>query len=550
MNSSWIIGIQHVWFGISIFLLLLLLICRTTFFREAISAKHFSRRHMVFFILLFSILSICGTYWNVEAGGGIINFRAVGIILAGFIGGPVVGTVTGVITGLHRAFFISTDAAFIHGGLTIIQGIAAGFLSKRLKKHHHQLWMWAFLDAFILEILFWLFFAFLTFPQTISHPEDFFALSLPIIVTNTIAVSLFYMVRSEKTQTTKNTFDAVAALFATLHDGFNDANISKIAELMTSSLPSLIWTAISYRNQFYTRTNYKTEADETQGDAEIAILKLQKSLPDMPHLMTLPVTYRHETVGWIIAAKSKGDTFTKLGVEFLHGICHVMEAIYEYDRMKEEENLLAEAEIRALQAQINPHFLYNILASVQNLLSFGEITKANKMLADLSLFYKGLLRTSNDLIPIKKELEIAQLYMEMEALCKDNLFDWNIDMEEGIENFLICKFTLQPILENSIQHGFKGNGIHMHIDISIRYDDDMIEIMISDNGIGMSPEKLNELREGIVSKQIHYEKHFGISNINSRICSSLQGHGTLRVESNKDTGTTIYIRIPQLLEDY
>ena len=68
--------------------------------------------------------------------------------------------------------------------------------------------------------------------------------------------------------------------------------------------------------------------------------------------------------------------------------------------------------------------------------------------------------------------------------------------------------------------------------------------------IGMSPEKLNELREGIVSKQIHYEKHFGISNINSRICSSLQGHGTLRVESNKDTGTTIYIRIPQLLEDY
>ena len=203
-----------------------------------------------------------------------------------------------------------------------------------------------------------------------------------------------------------------------------------------------------------------------------------------------------------------------------------------------------------LQSQINPHFLYNILASVQNLLSFGEITKANKMLADLSLFYKGLLRTSNDLIPIKKELEIAQLYMEMEALCKDNLFDWNIDMEEGIENFLICKFTLQPILENSIQHGFKGNGIHMHIDISIRYDDDMIEIMISDNGIGMSPEKLNELREGIVSKQIHYEKHFGISNINSRICSSLQGHGTLRVESNKDTGTTIYIRIPQLLEDY
>lgn len=202
-----------------------------------------------------------------------------------------------------------------------------------------------------------------------------------------------------------------------------------------------------------------------------------------------------------------------------------------------------------LQSQINPHFLYNILASVQNLLSLGEISKADKMLADLSRFYRGLLRTSNDLIPIKKELEIACLYMEMEALCKDNLFDWDIELEEGIENFLICKFTLQPILENSIQHGLKGNGIHMHIHISITYDDDMIEIIISDDGMGMSPEKLNEIQESIESKQIHYEKHFGISNINSRICSSLQGHGTLKVESNKDSGTTIHIRIPQLLED-
>lgn len=203
-----------------------------------------------------------------------------------------------------------------------------------------------------------------------------------------------------------------------------------------------------------------------------------------------------------------------------------------------------------LQSQINPHFLYNILASVQNLLSLGEIDKADKMLSDLSRFYRGLLRTSNDLIPIKKELEIAQLYMQMEALCKDNVFDWDIEMEEGIENFLICKFTLQPILENSIQHGLKGNGIHMHIHISITYDDDMIDIMISDDGIGMSADKLNELREGLASKQIHYEKHFGISNINSRICSSLQGHGTLEIKSIIDSGTTIIIRIPQLLEDY
>ena len=158
MNFSWIVGIQHVWFGISIFLLLLLLVARTTFFREAISVKHFERKHIILFSVIFSLMGLCGTYWNVSAGGGIINFRAVGIILGGFVGGPVVGTVVGIVTGIHRAFFIDTDAAFVHGGLSIIQGVAAGFLSTKLKSHHHNLWMWSFLDAAVLELLFWLFF--------------------------------------------------------------------------------------------------------------------------------------------------------------------------------------------------------------------------------------------------------------------------------------------------------------------------------------------------------------------------------------------------------
>lgn len=121
----------------------------------------------------------------------------------------------------------------------------------------------------------------------------------------------------------------------------------------------------------------------------------------MPHLMTLPVTYRHETVGWIIAAKSKGDTFTKLGVEFLHGICHVMEAIYEYDRMKEEENLLAEAEIRALQAQINPHFLYNTLNTISYYVRSDPDT-ARKLIQYLSDYFRHSLNNPSKLIPFPR----------------------------------------------------------------------------------------------------------------------------------------------------
>lgn len=113
-------------------------------------------------MVLFSAMAVSGTYWSVSAGGGIINFRAVGIMLAGFIGGPAVGSITGLIAGLHRAFFINTDASYIHGGLSILQGIAAGFTTNYLKSKHHRLWLWALIYALLLEVLFWAFFALLT----------------------------------------------------------------------------------------------------------------------------------------------------------------------------------------------------------------------------------------------------------------------------------------------------------------------------------------------------------------------------------------------------
>ena len=549
MNSSWIIGIQHVWFGISIFLLLLLLICRTTFFREAIVAKHFNHRQRLLFILLFSVLSICGTYWNVEAGGGIINFRAVGIILGGFIGGPVVGIVTGLITGFHRAFFIQTEAAFIHGGLSIIQGIAAGFVSNRLKQHHHQLWLWSLLYAFILEILFWLFFAFLTLPETVGHPEDYFALSLPIIVTNTIAVSLFYMVieffirqrDTEKTQTTKTTFDAVAGLFATLHDGFNDTNVSAITGLMTSSLPSLIWTAISYKGRLYTRTNYKTEADHNQGNAEIAILKLQQTLPDMPHLMTLPVTYRRETVGYIIAAKSKGDTFTKMGIEFLHGICHVMEAIYEYDKMKEEENLLAEAEIRALQAQINPHFLYNTLNTISYYVRSDPDT-ARKLIQYLSDYFRHSLNNPSRLIPLSEELHVIECYTELERARFGDRLEITYDFPMNKVNLIqVPPLLLQPLVENAVIHGIFKRSEGGKIKVGLIEHPHHYKIYVLDTGVGISAKKRKKLL--ITHKR---RDQIGLINVHQRLLSLFGNSCGLHIVSREGKGTLVFANIPKI----
>ena len=160
------------------------------------------------------------------------------------------------------------------------------------------------------------------------------------------------------------------------------------------------------------------------------------------------------------------------------------------------------------------------------------------MIANLTAFYRLTLRKSKELIPIKDELEIARLYLEMEKLChKDNL-DWEIEAEDGIENFLICKFTLQPFLENSILHGISSGTPAVFISIHVLYGDDTVVISIEDNGAGMDSETLAQLRHAIEHNVIDYEKHFGISNVSSRISNPLYGNGSVRIRSNPGNAHT------------
>lgn len=121
-----------------------------------------------------------------------------------------------------------------------------------------------------------------------------------------------------------------------------------------------------------------------------------------------------------------------------------------------------------------------------------------------------------------------------------------LDMEDGIDNFLICKFTLQPFLENSIMHGLSQKTPEVHISIDLSYGDDTVIIVITDNGIGMAKEQLLELQKTLDEKIVNYEKHFGIGNVNKRISNPYFGNGRISVESCLYEGTSITIEFDQM----
>lgn len=245
-----------------------------------------------------------------------------------------------------------------------------------------------------------------------------------------------------------------------------------------------------------------------------------------------------------IDSENEIGSLTKSFNVMTHRIQDLME-----QNVKEQE-AKRKSELKALQSQINPHFLYNILGTIRTCQALGKLDIADQMLTNLTAFYRLTLRKSKELIPIKDELEIARLYLEMEKLChKDNL-DWEINAEDGIENFMICKFTLQPFLENSILHGLSTATPEVFISIHVLYGDDTVVIAIEDNGAGMPPETLDQLRYTIDHKIINYEKHFGISNVSARISNPLYGNGSVRIDSHPGNGTYVTIEFQQMEDTY
>jgi two-component system sensor histidine kinase YesM len=206
---------------------------------------------------------------------------------------------------------------------------------------------------------------------------------------------------------------------------------------------------------------------------------------------------------------------------------------------------------QVLQSQINPHFLYNILSSIHACYSLGKKDTAEQMINALARFYRLLLREDRDLISLKEELEIASRYLQIEALFrKRGALTWEVDCEDGIEHFRIGKFTLQPILENSLLHGFVNPREKIHIKVKCCYGENTVIVIISDDGIGIDKYRLAILQENLRKKHFDdFDRHMGLYNVNARISNPLFGSGNITIESNTGEGTSVKIEFEQILDE-
>lgn len=228
------------------------------------------------------------------------------------------------------------------------------------------------------------------------------------------------------------------------------------------------------------------------------------------------------------------DEFSLIASAFnkmAENIEELIEKVYISDINKKE------AELEALQSQINPHFLYNTLSSINSLANLGEIATLSAMVSGLARFYRLTLNDGNIFITVEKELEQVQTYIDIQNIKYSNRIDISYNVDSEVLRFLTIKLILQPFVENVLKHAWFGDRIHIRLECGI--EDGRLIFQIIDNGLGMS----KMILERIMSVN-EFSGGYGIRNVDERIKLHYGDKYGVHIFSRRGIGTVVKIAIP------
>jgi two-component system sensor histidine kinase YesM len=243
------------------------------------------------------------------------------------------------------------------------------------------------------------------------------------------------------------------------------------------------------------------------------------------------------------------DEISQLGNIFNRMMRHLDELIHEVYRgeinRKELELRIKEAELYALQAQINPHFLYNVLNSIRgNLLERSDVRNA-EIIHLLAKSFRILLKSRNAIVALHEEVELVSIYLRIQEYRYDGRLHVQLDIPENLTQTLVPAMSLQPIAENAIKHVLEHSAEQTRIRIWAEECNEAIHIIVEDNGQGIADDRLAEIQKWLSDMKFEpREAHFGLWNVHQRLLKTFGTQSGLMIESSS-LGTRVIIVIPR-----
>ena len=284
----------------------------------------------------------------------------------------------------------------------------------------------------------------------------------------------------------------------------------------------------------------------------IALAGVVVAVGIMSYLIPLSITRPFKELSQVTDEIAKGNLSVRAnvntGVEataLSNSMNTMIDKINELlEQVTTEQTRLRKAEFELLQAQINPHFLYNTLDAIIWLAEAGEQKRVVGMVRNLSDFFRTSLNQGKDINSIKEEMLHVKSYLEIQHVRYQDILSYDIEVPESLYIYSIPKITIQPLVENALYHGIKNKRGMGHISIRGQAGEKDFTITVTDDGIGIDETRLRQVQSGIQNKVLTGKDFYGLYNVCERIRLNFGEEYGIFIESVYGEGTSVRVILP------
>lgn len=531
-------------------LICLFIITRVQSFREIFLKENYERKDYAIICTVFSLFAILATYTGLNVEGSLVNVRTITIVSGGIIFGPFVGIVTGVVSGLHRYLIDINGVTSIPCLISsITAGMVSGYINKKVKRNYR--WIAGIVAGMLSETITMILILIFSKPHSLGF-DIVSKIAIPMIlgqITVGVIVLLVQSVEDDKEKiAAKQAKLALDIANKTLpyFRNINSDSLNKICTIIKEDIQADAVAITDKKNilayvgigEEYYNIGHEiiTEVTKEAIKSSKIIIKndnVEDKSAMLKSAIIIPLEEKNEVIGALKIYYKKAHKITYSLQTLAVGLSQIISTLMEVSKIEQIKEMANKAEIKALQTQINPHFLFNALNAITSSIRINP-DKARELIINLSSYLRYNLELNDEFIDIKKELKQVKDYIEIEkARFGDKL---NIIYDIDDVDVKIPSLSIQPLVENAIVHGIlkdKGAGT---INISVKEQNEKVKISIVDSGVGIS----EDIIERVYNDNIP-ENKIGLYNVHLRL-KLIYGEGLTIKRLEKGTKIEFYIK--------
>ena len=547
--------------NLSMLVIIAQVLTKTTFIKEFMFSYKTDIKSNFAMAVVFGLISILSTYTGTNVNGAIVNTRVIGVMSGGIIGGPIVGMGAAIIGGLHRYLFdVGGFTSLACAISTFVEGVMGVLFSKYLKRNN-----WRKTDIFLIAALaevFQMVIILLVAKPYSAAMETVQIIALPMILFNSLGMVIFISVfnsifieqDNESAKRIKLAFDISEQCLPYLRKGmYHKENMEQVTKtiLENSNDGGVVITDTERILSYQCDVVPLQERPEAQGLPEIVRFVIKEDAVIVAEgadeedmffdqlkrftIVGAPLHSKGSVVGVLLIFTKKFKLSIQTDKDFADGLSKLISTQLELVEAQKQRELLQKAEFKALQSQINPHFLFNALNTITAFCR-EKPEKARELLIVLSNYFRNTLNTNQYMIDIYDEFSHVDSYLQLEKARFEERLTLTIDVPTDL-HCQVPSFILQPIVENAVKHGAMKRSVG-RVSVQARQTEQQVVISVKDSGYGIPQDIIDALHQDTLDST-----RVGLSNVDKRLRSIYgQGFG-LDIHTSKE-GTEVIIKIP------